>query len=202
MSQSYQPINLSASHVRQASLVLARAFYRDPLYVYLMPDDVRRERLLPSFQALTVRYALRYGEVYATPGLEGVACWLTPGNTTPTLWRMLRVALRGAPASFGISGYRRYAPIGAYTEKMHEQVAPDPHWYLWVLGVDPSRQRQGLGGQLIQPILARADRDHLPCYLETMNEANLPFYVKHGFMVVSDGVVPGTGLRVWGMRRG
>ncbi len=52
-----------------------------------------------------------------------------------------------------------------------------------------------------QPILAHADREVLPCYLETTKDVNVPFYEKHGFTVVSDGIVPDTALRVWGMRR-
>jgi ribosomal protein S18 acetylase RimI-like enzyme len=75
------------------------------------------------------------------------------------------------------------------------------HWYLWGLGVEPSRQGQGIGGMLIQPVLARADASGLPCYLETMNEKNVPFYEKHGFKIVSDAEVPRHGLRVWAMLR-
>ena len=187
--------------IKRASEVMARAFFHDPLYEYLIPDEARRERLLPSFQGITIRYALHYGEVYSTPALDGLACWLTPGHTTPTWWGMLRAAMHGAPVSFGIRGLRRYLPIGSYVEKIHERAVSGPHWYLWEVGVDPSCQRQGTGGRLIQPILVRADGDGLPCYLETMNEANVPFYDKHGFAVVSDGVVPGCGLRVWGMKR-
>ena len=187
--------------IRRASEVMARAFFHDPLYLYLIPDDARRERLLPSFHGITIRYALHYGEVYTAPLLDGLACWLAPGYTTPTWWGMLRAAMHGAPASFGIRGLRRYLPIGSYVEKLHEQAVSGPHWYLWELGVDPSCQGKGIGGWLMQPILVRAHRDGLPCYLETMNEANVPFYEKHGFAVMSNGVVPGCGLRVWGMKR-
>ena len=66
--------------IKQASEMMARAFFHDPLYQYLIPDDARRERLLPSFQGITIRYALRYGEVYAAPALAGLACWLAPGR--------------------------------------------------------------------------------------------------------------------------
>ncbi len=193
-------IRLAPSQVKQASALLCRAFYHDPLVQYIVPDEARRAHVLPSFYRIVVRYALRYGEVYTTPGVEGAACWLKPRNTTLSTWRLLRVAL-SAPLSFGLSEQRRNTIIARYTDGIHAHAVSGPHWYLWGLGVEPSRQHQGLGGQLIQPILARADRDGLPCYLETTNEANLPFYEKHGFTVVSDGVVPSTALRVWGMRR-
>lgn len=53
----------------------------------------------------------------------------------------------------------------------------------------------------MEPVLARAEDDGLPCYLETSNERNVPFYRKHGFAVVKEVVVPGSELRVWGMVR-
>ena len=46
----------------------------------------------------------------------------------------------------------------------------EPHWYVFVLGVRPERQGEGLGRALLDPALARADRDRLPAYLETTKE--------------------------------
>ena len=107
---------------------------------------------------------------------------------------------RDVNAAMNILERRSSLPLGGRT--LHSTMS-QPHWYLWGLGVEPSSPHQGLGGLLIQPmpILARAGRDGLPCYLETTNEVNVPFYQKHGFSVVGDGVVPGTTLRVWEMRR-
>ncbi|HUY79204.1 MAG TPA: GNAT family N-acetyltransferase [Ktedonobacterales bacterium] len=188
--------------IRQAASTLDRAFFDDPLFAYLLPNPAQRKRLLSRIHLIMVRYGLRYGAVYAPPEREGIACWLSPGNTTPTFWRLLAVAWRTPPLALGVRGYRRYARLNAYLEQTHARVAPGAHWYLWALGVDPACQRQGLGSQLLQPILAQADRDRGPCYLETMQITNLAFYERHGFRVVSDGVAPGTALRVWGMRRG
>ena len=69
------------------------------------------------------------------------------------------------------------------------------------LGVEPSEQGKGIGGALMQPILRRAGAEGLPCYLETQNERNLPFYERDGFEEVRDGEVPKRGLRVWAMVR-
>ncbi len=193
-------IRLVPSQVKQASSVLYNAFYQDPLVRYMLPDEGRRTQVLPSFYRIVVRYTLRYGEVYTTPEGEGVACWLTPRNTTVSTWRLLRVAPT-ALFSFSFAEQQRNTIYSRYTDEAHEHAISGPHWYLWGLGVEPSCQHQGLGGQLIQPVLARADRAGLPCYLETTNDVNLPFYEKHGFTIMSDGVVPGTQLRVWGMRR-
>ena len=201
MIKSNVPIRLVAQQIKAASEVLGRAFMNDPLWEYLAPDPARRARVLkPSF-GITVRYALRYGEVYTTPALDGVACWLTPGNTNPRPGALIRMSIYGAPLELGFAGLFRFAAAENYTGEIHKRCVPGRHWYLWVIGVEPARQGQGVGGMLMQPVLARADADSLPCYLETNKETNVPFYRKHGFEVVSEGEVPKRGLRVWGMLR-
>jgi ribosomal protein S18 acetylase RimI-like enzyme len=203
MIRSYEPIRLEEQHFKRASEVIGRAFQDDPAWKYLVPDDARRLRLLPSFFSIVVRYGLLYGEVYTTPALEGVACWLPPGNTTPLFSHLVRIGFRHASLGLelGWAGFRRYTATEAYDDAVHKQSAAGRHWYLWALGVDPPCQGQGIGGMLMQPVLARAEADGLPCYLETSNERNVPFYRKHGFMAVSEGVVPKTNLSVWAMLR-
>jgi ribosomal protein S18 acetylase RimI-like enzyme len=201
MIQSHEPIHLPAHQLDQAIEVMARAFQNDPMLKYLVHDDARRARLLPSFFGTVVRYCLRYGEVYTTATLDGLACWLPPGNTTPTIGRMLRIGVHVSPLQFGWMGLRRYAALADYTYATHKRSAPGQHWYLWALGVDPPRQGQGIGGMLMQPVLAQADGAALPCYLETENERNVLFYQKYGFQVGSEGEVPKGGLHVWGMLR-
>ncbi len=190
-------IRLPPHHARQAAEVLGRAFHNDPMTRYLVPDDAKRARLLPIFFSIQVHYCLRYGEVYTTPGLDGVACWLSPGDTGPSFGRLARIGvhspgIRRVPFGLGLVGLRRYIDAERYTAEIHKGAAPRPHWYLWIIGVEPACQGNGIGGLLMQPVLARASAQGLPCYLETNNAGNLPFYQKHGFRVVSDGEIPGT----------
>ena len=201
MTNSSELVRLPANRARSAAEVLARAFHNDPLMQYLMPAEARRRRWLPSLFSIVVRYCLAYGEVYATPGLEGAACWLPPGQTNPPFVRLAMVGRRSPPVGMGLAGLRRYLRVARYTEEIHTHQAPRAHWYLWALGVEPARQGQGLGGLLIQPVLARARAENMPCYLETMNSVNVPFYERHGFQVVSQGEAPGSGLRIWSMLR-
>ncbi len=53
-------VPLAPAHVKQASRVLFRAFYHDPLVKYIVPDEARRSQVLPSFYRLVVRYPLRF----------------------------------------------------------------------------------------------------------------------------------------------
>src|SRR5713226_2072618 len=200
MSQSHDPIRLAPHQSKLATEVLSRAFQNDPLWQYLAPNEARRTRMMSS----AFRILVLYGEVYTTMGLDGLACWLPPGNTTPTFSRLLRVGIRGVPFQFGWTGFRRYAAVERFTAAAHKRIAPGHHWYLWGLGVEPVCQGQGIGSLLIQPVLERADAGGLPCYLETMNKRNVPFYQKHGFNVMDEGEVSssdGSRVHIWAMLR-
>jgi ribosomal protein S18 acetylase RimI-like enzyme len=204
MTQSKEPIRLAKSQKAQAAQVLARAFMVDPVYSALFPDSSERERALGHLFGAVTGYSLVYGLVHTTPGVEGVACWLSPGNTEVTLWRILRtgLGLQWAVARFNPNARRQFLAALAYMDEIHKREVPGPHWYLWALGVEPGCQGQGIGGRLIQPVLTQADEDRVPCYLETETERNVAFYQKRGFEVVTDGVVPGQGFRIWTMLRG
>jgi ribosomal protein S18 acetylase RimI-like enzyme len=203
MTESKEPIRLATSHKVQAGQMLARAFLIDPVYTALFSDEVEREQALQGLFGAVVGYSLVYGLVYTTPAVEGAACWLSPGNTEVTLWRILRTGfvLQRAVGRFNPQARREFLAALAYMDEVQKREVPRPHWYLWALGVDPRCQGQGIGSRLLQPVLARADQDGVPCYLETQSERNVAFYRKRGFEVVSDGLLPGLELRVWMMLR-
>lgn len=194
-------VRLTARDVRQAAVTLARAFQDDPLMSFLVPDPVKRSETLPWFLGTTIRYCLAYGEVHATPRLEAVACWLTPGNTRVTNARVFRTGGAATPLRLGLDGLRRLLAWQAYVTEEHARHAPEPHLYLYVLGVEPLVRGRGLGRALLGPTLGRADAEGLPCYLETQTEANVRVYEAAGFRLVNAGRTPGTALTTWAMRR-
>jgi len=196
-----QPVRLAQAQLQQAINVMGKAFVDDPFLRHLAPDQTQRARLTPEFVGIVVKYCFLYGEVWTLPSLAGVACWLTPGKTSPTLGGMLRTGMITMPFKFGWAGFQRFNRVVSYTDTLHKQFAPDPHWYLWGLGVDPEQQGQGLGNSLLQPVLSKADGAGQLCYLETQNESNLSFYRKHGFEVVSDGFASNSDLQVWALVR-
>src|SRR5260370_3419386 len=97
MAGSLGLVRLPANQARSAAEVVARAFHNDTLMQYLMPVEARRTRWLPSLFSIVVRYCLAYGEVYTTPGLDGAACWLPPGQTNPPFIRLARVGWHSPP---------------------------------------------------------------------------------------------------------
>ena len=190
---------LAPANAASAAAVLARALHCDPMMVYLLPDPDRRARLLPRFLGALQRYCLRYGTVMVEQGLSGVACWLPPGATEVSVGRMARTGMLSAAAPLGIGGLRRLLTLTSAMERDHHRGMREPHWYLWLLGTEPSQVRRGIGGALLRPVLARADAEQVPCYLETHSERNLRFYAGHGFAPHVEGVAGG--VRYWGLRR-
>jgi GNAT superfamily N-acetyltransferase len=118
-----------------------------------------------------------------------------------TRWRLLLSGHLMLPLRLSLTGWRRLARVNRYALMLHQRTAPGPHWYLHGLGVEPSRQRHGIGDALIAAGTGRADRDRLPCYLETAVESTLPLYERHAFRVEIRGRVPPEGPPIWAMLR-
>ena len=60
------------------------------------------------------------------------------------------------------------------------------HYYLYLLGVHPDHQSQGLGSALLRTVLERCDREQMPAYLEASNPRNISLYGRHGFRVIRE----------------
>jgi ribosomal protein S18 acetylase RimI-like enzyme len=181
--------------------MIGRAFHNDPLSVYVYPDEAERTLRLPLMFSIALRYTLRYGEITTTPERTGVACWLPPERATVSIKQLLRIGALTTSLKMGLPGLRRAGNAEEYTRSMHQRCMREPHWYLWVLGVDPTCQGQGIGGTLLRAGLVRADASYLPCYLETMNPENVPLYQRFGFALASEGTIPGSRVGLWGMAR-
>ena len=198
---STEVVRLVASQRDRAAEVLARAFHDDPIYTSVIPEETQRFPSLRSLFRPVVKYGLLYGEAYSTSAVDGAACWMPPGSTEVTVWRAVRAGMMMIPTRIGRDAWRRFSLMLTYTEELHKRLMVRPHWYLWVLGVEPAAQGQGVGGRLIELVLNRADRDGVPCYLETETEWNAAFYGRRGFEVTNDGEIPELGVRIWIMVR-
>jgi ribosomal protein S18 acetylase RimI-like enzyme len=195
-------VRFEAAQRDQAAEMLARAFREDPIYTALFSDPDELHRSTRSLWRGVLKYCLMFGEVYTTPDVKGAAAWVCPGNDM-NLWRTIRsgFAMMRAVAPWSRDARGRLLNTLGPLDAIHKQVVQEPHWYLWVLGVDPGAQGQGIGGKLVAPVLDRADRDGTPCYLETETEWNVAFYRRRGFEVVHEAVVPGETFTMWSMLR-
>lgn len=148
-----------------------------------------------------IRSSVARAEVWTTATTDGIAVWRPPTRERPEGAKHDEADSDDLPALFGPAAFERFSAFFAAIEPFHHEAAPGPHWYLEILGVDPTRQGQGIGSGLIQPVLARADADGVACYLETANPKNVPFYLGRGFAVVVETIERVSSLRLWTFRR-
>ena len=193
---------LAEHQVEEAGKMLGRAFFDNPMSVYLLPDAATRARPLTWMFDRTARYGHLFGEVYTTAGkVDGAAIWLPPDSPPIGGERVIQAGMAAMSEEMGPEAFQRLMVMKRNMDELRGRDAAEPHWYLWTLGVDPPRQGQGVGGALLQPVLARADAEAQPCYLETDKARNVPFYRKHGFAVLVEDDLPDGGMHYWTMKR-
>jgi ribosomal protein S18 acetylase RimI-like enzyme len=176
---------------------LARAFADDPVMRWLLPTARARTQRLPRLFAMELCYLyLPHEEVYTTRDLAGGAMWAPPGG-----WRTPAASiLRALPRL--VWTLRGHMPTAVHCVTAIERIhPPEAHWYLAVVGTEPSRQHEGIGSALLAPVLERCDHDFVPAYLESSREDNLAFYQRLGFEVTGTVDLPDGGPRVWPMWR-
>lgn len=193
---------VEAVEIDPASHVAARAFHDDPAFRYLVKDDARRRRGLPTFFRASLDATSRAGTTFVARRagvVAGVGSWLPPGRYPLSATTQLRQALGTlralvhAPLSIPNS-VRALVAI----DRVHPH---DEHWYLSLLCVDPAEQSHGYGAALVARGLERADADALPAYLETSNPRNLAWYARFGFEVERELHPWRDGPALWTMRR-
>ena len=180
--------------------VLFDAFAEDPVFAWLIPPQLRgRDNRMRTFFTSMSRSYLRRGKpCYLSGDASAAALWAAPGA-----WAMplSQIILEAAPS--GLAFRRRlFRALGTQLqiERLHSGQSPR-HWYLGYLGTRRDRQGQGLGAQMLQEVLAGADTDDVPAYLESSNERNLSLYERHGFRVVGELPALGHGPTIWRMWR-
>ena len=96
----------------------------------------------------------------------------------------------------------RAAALNRAFDAAHHRVMDGPRWYLPFMAVAPAQQGRGSGSALMRHTLDRVIPRGAPCYLDSVDERNLPFYEQLGFRIAETGMVPGSPLRTWALRRG
>lgn len=74
-----------------------------------------------------------------------------------------------------------------------------PHSHLGPVAVEPPLRGHGVGSQLMGEYCRRLDSAGEASYLETDKRANVPFYERHGYVLVGEGEV--IGVPNWFMSR-
>jgi ribosomal protein S18 acetylase RimI-like enzyme len=186
--------------IRELSTALGRAFYDDPVMMWMFPNDrVRAVRGARMFATMTRHHHLAGGGVeVACDGAEigAAALWDPPNRWIHTR----REELAMTPAFIRVLGFRSLKAI-ALQEAMKRTHPEEPHWYLFAIGSDPLVRGRGFGQVLMRSQLERCDAVHCPAYLESSKQENVPYYERFGFTVTGEIVLPDGGPTLWAMWR-
>ena len=197
------PLRPSGVDLDQAAMVAARAFHHDPFFEYLDPRGVTRARGLALFWRASIAAAGPRAEVTGARDrdgrLVGVSVVVPPGGWPLPAGAQAR-QMAGAARAMAlrptalVSGLRYLLAI----EAAHPR---EELWYLFLLVVDPSAQRGGIGAQLQESMLTRAAEEGRDCYLETQKPDNVPYYRRFGYEVEQELRPVAAGPPLFTMRR-
>jgi hypothetical protein len=195
-------VQIQKDSAESAIGVLVRVFQDYPLLHFYYPDESIREKITFYFLSFMVYSGIRYGKVYASSSnMEGVAVWIPSSNYPMTFWKLLRSVPLSTIINFGRYGGSKMRQFGDYLDSVHKRLAPFRHWFLQTIGVDLSFQGKGFSSKLLRPMLYRMDEEGLPCYLETIDEKNVPIYEHFSFRVIDKSNIPETEFKNWAMLR-
>ena len=167
----------TTADIGAAGYVLAAAFHDDPTYSWLVPDADRRRGILPAIMELLAEHAQPHGENRVNESGTGAALWLPPEPArSPESEERLGAGLAA------LAG-RDIGRWGQLMEALEAGRPTEPHYHLMLLGVIPDRQGAGIGSALLHEVLDRADREHVPAYLEATSPRNRALYERRGFVV-------------------
>jgi GNAT superfamily N-acetyltransferase len=157
---------------------LVAAFDQDPLWSWVCLDPDRRAAQHAGIIGLYVECALPRGGVWISDEAASAAAVFTqPGE--PELSEDAEARLH----SFLAEELGDHAPAVEETLRRFEAATPvEPRfYYLSFLGTHPDRRGKGIGMGLLAELVAEADREGQPTYLESTNPDNNPRYERLGF---------------------
>jgi len=175
------------SDLDEAVGCLAAAFAGDPITGFLLETGPGYRERLTQFFSLLMRARLALGMPVLvardTAGIQGAAMGYStvhpawPRDVAED-WDRFEQAIPGLPER-----------MAAYDEIAAKGKPPAPHYYLGVIGTDPSLHGRGIGTQLLRSFCDASAGDPLSSgvYLETAQAANLVFYERAGFAETGRG---------------
>ncbi len=177
--------------------IMAGAFYRDPVWAWAFPDEIRRRAQHEVWWGFFMRSAMRYDGVWMIDGGAAATSWIPPGGTELAPEEKAQVEplvrdLLGTKADPVLEGLARFDENFPSTEYFY---------YLTMFGTHPSRRGEGVGMRLLTANLARIDAEHMPCYLESTNPVNDKRYHSVGFERHGEFAMPDGGPTVTTMWR-
>ncbi|MEU5739259.1 GNAT family N-acetyltransferase [Streptomyces tendae] len=175
--------------------LLDEAFQDDPVSSWVFPGEEYRRRTHHRLMAVFADAVFADGRVDLTEDGAACALWLPVPAGEQTDAEDVPAQIREAVDPEN----ERVELIARLTDGIHP--TGRAHEYLWMIGVVPGRQGEGLGTALIGSVLDRCDREGLPAYLEASSARGKVLYERLGFEFTGRALDLPDGPRMWPMWR-
>lgn len=172
--------------------VLAKAFSKDPVMRWIIPNDEDYQRIAIPYFSLILHQSMSFSSNYTNEAKTGVALWVGPNEYASMFGQML--------GSFKLLWLLKGNISRAYRlQELMASYRPQKDFlHLTYLATHPEQQGSGIGAKLIRPMLEHARELSLPVYLECSNQENLGFYRQFGFRLIDNISFKG-GPTIWPM---
>ncbi|MES2418329.1 MAG: GNAT family N-acetyltransferase [Bacteroidota bacterium] len=162
--------------------ILLQAFEHNKSVNYICGNGSNRYQRIRLLIEYAFNVCNKYGKVFISGDRNACALVLFPDKKSTSIRSLawdseLALKVIGLNNIFKI--FKRETQI-----KKHHPLAP--FYYLWFIGVQPSRHGIGIGSSLLREILDDAAQMNRPIYLETSTVENLIWYKRFGFKIYGE----------------
>ena len=184
----------SAARLDECVEMLANAFVTNPLH--LSAFGAGRTDQSRLFFRIGLRHMF-FGQAYIAL-VDGAVSGYMHFNTAPDCLPLPEEIPLAAATTLRPLGEAIPKVIRWYSRWCHLDPA-EPHIHLGPIGVDPNRQRRGIGSALMARYIEQLEQEKTAGYLETDRPENVEFYKKFGFSVKHEEQI--IGAPTWTMWR-
>jgi GNAT superfamily N-acetyltransferase len=159
--------------------LLCRSFKNNKSVNFITGNKPNQEKRIYALMDYSFEVCRLFGEIWLSDNRGACALILYPQQKRTTM-QLIWLDVKLIAQAIGVKGVSRVLHREAGIKKVQPKINMT---YLWFIGVDPVKQRQGTGSELLSEVLATAVQKGLPVYLETSTLENLPWYESFGFEI-------------------
>ena len=177
----------------------AFVFNNDPIGNFMFENEpnhlILKKRFFRSLVTSCSPNAIRHA---SSPALEAVSIWFPPGmDHSEDVEKDSFIA-----QDFSDSGtMEKIQAVNEVIATLTAHLGQKPQWYLHLVASHPKFSSQGYSSLLIRPMLAKAEREGIPCTLITQSMENVRKYEHWGFRRVKELPVPCSQEKFYSMRK-
>lgn len=172
--------------------LLTECFHQDPLYCQLIPQQEKREKILPEIFGCDLDEMFENCEIYAdSAALNGII--MVSDETEPyspakyfasQVFYALKTTAYLIKDDWSLQTLVNFIKGKSYlNSEWTEEIGHDRRMHIVYFAVRPSMRGKGVASRLMQPVLDYADQNKLITSLETHNSKNVTMYEHYGFQL-------------------